>query len=390
MSKFVNGQRFDTDFYPIDDQGNRIGDRDLGASESWTNANEPWRNTPGWHGQPLSADQSAGLQQSNPAAWAAREDWQRQNPQWANGVFGQPNASQNPNNPTAPNPYSFNWDGWNVGGDTGTNPQATTNDFTRGGIRDVVGGAPTGSAPTRPTRPFEAVGSTQQGGYFSAPELEGPALLSQLGQGVQSSIMSGLREPSVDPNSPAYQAQVAMNSRNAQRSADRRRASEAARAHAGGTLRGGGFDARVGSIVEDQGNQEADFEAGLMQSELTAARDRQARAQQLGAGLLSQEQQQDLQSRLANQGSRLQTNSLNNSRDLGMGQLNLADRLGSNDMILRRNALMLQQQLGLSDLDLRRLGLTNQNSQFYAGLGQQLGLGQAQLNQQALLALLGG
>jgi len=41
-------------------------------------------------------------------------------------------------------------------------------------------------------------------------------------------------------------------------------------------------------------------------------------------------------------------------------------------------------------LDLRQLGLGMQDAQFYAGLGTQQGLEQARLNQQALLALLGG
>lgn len=80
MGKTWNGQDYNMDFYPIDAMGNVVGPKDEAASTAWTNANEPWRNSPGWHAQPLSAMQEAGLQQTNPQAYAERQAWRSANP----------------------------------------------------------------------------------------------------------------------------------------------------------------------------------------------------------------------------------------------------------------------------------------------------------------------
>lgn len=371
--KSWGGKNYDTDFHELLGDGTVSADKDWAASEGWTAENEPWRSSPGWHAQPLSAEQEAGIQQTNPQGWAARQAWRAANPTNAiggpsgGGAWGSPGAST----PGAP-PMSFDWGGWNVGQGAGGDLN-----WALGNEREPFTMEP--SAPSVPP-----------GGGYTAPVVGPAGPLSSFSQAMQDALLRELGPATVDQNSPAYRGQVDAFNRNSQRAAERRRASEAQRAYAGGTLSSGGFDARVGQIAEDQGRDEADFEAGLQASELAAARDRQGRAQALGAGLLSQEQQQGLQARLANQGSQLQTNALNTTRDLGQRSLGLQDKFGTNADILRRNALMLQQQLGLGDLDLRRLGLTNQNSQFYDSLGQQLGLSTAAMNQQALLALLGG
>lgn len=234
-----------------------------------------------------------------------------------------------------------------------------------------------------------------------APKVETAGPMSGFGQSVQGSIQAGLADPSVDVNSPVYQAQVAAFQRNAQRAAERNRESAAARMNAQGTLQSGGFDATVNRINQDQGAQEQDFEAALMQSELAAGRDRQARAQQLGAGLLSQEQQMGLTERLANQSGALQGMGWNNQRDLAnfgaQNQRDLAKYAGdlqtglaNQGARLTQRGYNLQRDLGNRDLDLRGTQIGNQNEQFYDQLGQQLGLSTAQLNQQAMLALLGG
>lgn len=82
------GKRYNTDFEPIDAMGNILGGKDMAASEGWTNENEPWRNTPGWHGQPLSAEQEAGIQQTNPQGYAERIAWRTGNPKQAYGPSG--------------------------------------------------------------------------------------------------------------------------------------------------------------------------------------------------------------------------------------------------------------------------------------------------------------
>lgn len=80
MGKSWNGVEYNMDFEPIDTKGNVLGPKDEAASAGWTSANEPWRDSPGWNAQPLSAEQSAGSQAANPAAWDARVAFQSANP----------------------------------------------------------------------------------------------------------------------------------------------------------------------------------------------------------------------------------------------------------------------------------------------------------------------
>jgi len=431
-----------------------------------------------------------------------------------------------------------------------------------------------GAAPQATSAQMGALGPTQN------VALGGPE--SAFSQQVRGAISRDLGAPTINPADPVLQAQLASFRAANQRATERQRAQEAQRANVGGTIGSGGFNTRMRALEEQQGIRDADFEAQLMASELASGRDRAERARQLGAGLLTQEAQQGLTERLANQqaamqamglqtqrdvsnlgaqqqmtlanqqaalqmlglqsgreqtqqalaqqanlanqaaglqmaglqsardvaqqdqamraalanqaaglqtlglqsqrdlaqqgfgmqaglanqaaglqmaglqsardiaqqdqamraalanqAAGLQTLGLQSQRDLaqqgygmqaglanqaaalqaalanqqagltGRGQdisrelglleagqrgrgLDIQQELGRNDALIRRNALELQRQLGLTELDLRQLGLGMQDAQFYAGLGTQQGLEQARLNQQALLALLGG
>jgi hypothetical protein len=86
MGKTWNGVEYNMDFEPISPTGEVIGPKDMGASDGWTNANEPWRNSPGWHAQPLSAEQETGLQAADPQAFAERQTWRAANPTNAIGA----------------------------------------------------------------------------------------------------------------------------------------------------------------------------------------------------------------------------------------------------------------------------------------------------------------
>ena len=95
--KVWNGVNFNTDFEPIDAYGNIIGPKDMAASEGWTAQNEPWRSSPGWHAQPLSAEQERGIQQTNPQGYAERMAWRSANPTNALGAGAwQRSASSGP------------------------------------------------------------------------------------------------------------------------------------------------------------------------------------------------------------------------------------------------------------------------------------------------------
>ena len=116
----------------------------------------------------------------------------------------------------------------------------------------------------------------------------------------------------------------------------------AQRMQAQGTLTSGGLDAAVQRGISDQGAQNQQFQGQLLGKFHQERLARIAQALNLGTGLLSQQQEQQLRAMLTREGYGLQ-------RELGMG-----------DLAFRRDAL-----------------------------GQQTALSQAQLDQQALLALLG-
>lgn len=93
MAKYWGNKKYDIDFFEIDEGGNRLSDqKDLGASEGWTNYYEPWRNSPGWHAQPLSPEQEAGIKDTNPTGYNERMAWRSANP----GAFQAPPQTANP------------------------------------------------------------------------------------------------------------------------------------------------------------------------------------------------------------------------------------------------------------------------------------------------------
>ena len=370
MAKDWAGKSYDEDFYEINAMGERQSNqKDWDANRAWNEVNNPadvnnfsqdiLDRTGGWKGAP-----GTGVIGMNPG--------------------GAPAAAPASVAPST----SFAWD------NTGDNaaPSVTAPTLDAAAMMSQLQG---------PAALGQVQGPQALAQLGAAPTVAAAGPTSQFGQSVQGSIQSGLAAPVVNENDPAYRAQVDAYNRNSQRSAERMRASAAQRANATGTLGSGGFDAGVNRILQNQGAQEADFEAQLMQSELTAGRERQARAQQLGAGLFSQEQQQGLQERLANQSSALTGMGMNNQRDLaGYGAQNQRDLtryggqlqagLANQGAQMQQRGYNLQRDLGLSDLDFRNRQSNQQNEQYYSGLGQQLGLETARLNQQALLSLMGG
>lgn len=180
--------------------------------------------------------------------------------------------------------------------------------------------------------------------WNAAASSPAPPPPSALGTAVGDKLMSEMNlTGQVDTNDPAYRQQVDQNRFAADRTADRARAAQAQRMAANGTATGGGLETGIGRILSDQGAQEQGFESQLMDKFRQSNLDRMGRALQLGTGLFSQEQEQALRAALTREGYQLQ------------------DKLAGNDLNFRRDAL-----------------------------GQQGALGQAQLDQQALLALLNG
>lgn len=171
-----------------------------------------------------------------------------------------------------------------------------------------------------------------------------PKALDPFQSNVQSKLLSELNlTPTVDKNDPAFAQQVEAQRFGADRTADRARQAMAQRMHAQGTSQSGGMDTGIGRIISDQGASEQAFESQLTDKFRGQNLDRMARALQLGTGLLSQQQERELRS------------------------------------ILTREGYDLQKFLGMEDINFRR-----------DALAQQLGLSEAQMNQNAMMALLGG
>lgn len=176
-----------------------------------------------------------------------------------------------------------------------------------------------------------------------APQNQTPPSGGALGGAVDQQLLTQMKPPTgVNTADPAYQQQLNSGQLANARAAERSRMAAAQRMHAQGQDASGALDAAVGGIVQQQGEADQALQAMLMDKFLSADRDRAARALQLATGLQGQ-----------------------------------------------REGYGLQRELGMADIGLRKDAMKNQNEQFYDSLGQQLGLSTADMNQRAMLALLG-
>jgi hypothetical protein len=147
----------------------------------------------------------------------------------------------------------------------------------------------------------------------------------------------------VNTADPAYAQQIQANQLQTNRAADRARAAMMQRRAATGTGTSGAVDTDVNKALEQQAFQDKTFEGQLLGQFRQQNLDRMARALTLGSGMLTAEQERQLRGELTREGYDVQ-------RDLSADDLNF-----------RRDAL-----------------------------GQQLALSQADLDQRAMMALLGG
>lgn len=167
-------------------------------------------------------------------------------------------------------------------------------------------------------------------------------------QGLNDAVMGGVKKDIgltgvVDQTNPAYAQQIQANQLQTDRAADRARASAVQRRAATGTGTSGAVDTDINKVLEQQAYQDKSFEGQLLDKFRTQDLDQRARALQLGSGMLTAEQERQLRASLTREGYDVQ-------RDLS-----------ADDLAYRRDAL-----------------------------GQQLALSQAELDQRAMLSLLGG
>jgi len=150
------------------------------------------------------------------------------------------------------------------------------------------GGAPAGSAgPTG--------GGTEPG---PGP---GPSPTSSFNDAIRQQILKlmGMDLSNLDQN-PAIQAQSSAYARAQQRAAEQARASIMERLNAQGLGSSGAADTRMDRMRQIQGEQSGGFNANLIAAEIDAIRNQGAQALNLGAGILSTDEENALRTWLAN------------------------------------------------------------------------------------------
>lgn len=187
------------------------------------------------------------------------------------------------------------------------------------------------------------------------------ALLSKLGSDPNN----------VSTSSPELRGAVDANRLAQQRSSERQRQAARERQVAQG-ITGGGAETEMTGIEQNRGAQEAAFEGNLVAKAASDRRNELTQYMAMAGNQLSQQEQLAAQKELAHLDAEI--------RRAGIAQ---QGALGGRDLDLR-------DKLGTWNLNLGLLGLLQNNDQFGKSLGFQSGLAGAQLNQQALLSLLGG
>lgn len=208
-------------------------------------------------------------------------------------------------------------------------------------------------------------------GSFLTPP--GQAQPNPYADAIRQQVLQLIDQPDVSLGDPELAGQMQAFERGNQRGYERSRNRLAERRAAEGISASDGSAQTELQGLEDQIREsEAGYGAQLVGQRATERRQQVMQALQMGAGLLTAEQENVLRRELANLESQMQTADLNmrgalgfadlgTRRDLGLADLGLRRDLGVADIQTRRDLgfgdLGLRSQLGQGDLDLRgRLG----------------------------------
>lgn len=191
------------------------------------------------------------------------------------------------------------------------------------------GGRPQAQAPSSPApQPQAAAPSPQQ---------------TQLTTNVQNAINKTLESPlGVNEDDPTFKAQDQANKIQSQRAAERARMSTVQRMHAQGFGDSGAEDGAISRLEQQRGETDQKLNASLRMNFLEEERQKYSQALQLGAGIMTSQQEMALRERLA----------------------------------------AIQAQLAREDLEFRK-------NYAYDSLGQQFGLSLAQMQQNAMGSFFG-
>jgi hypothetical protein len=236
------------------------------------------------------------------------------------------------------------------------------------GAPPTTPGAPTPGAPTAGGAPTNLAGVL---GGTAAPGGQSPqGQPTNLAGAFQQALINRLSPQDISAQNPAIKGTIAAN-RNAE-SRGLQRTQGALAERAASTGQAGGLETGLRQAMGESAGRQGAFEGNALFGLHQQQQNDLTNALGLGGQLLSDQQRQDLQRYGLDLDATLRREGLSQSGQLGNRELDI------------RNTL------GLGQLDLGRQGLAQNESQFGRQLGANLGLGQAQLNQSALLALLNG
>lgn len=294
------------------------------------------------------------------------------------------------------------------------------------GTPGYVGSSPAPTAPTPPPSPTlppeaqpmtptpdpgtPAPGTPPPAGTPGAPTPGQPAPPPTTVPGAfQQALLAKLtQDPNdVSTNTAEIKGAVDANRLAGQRSAERQRAMARERQVAQG-ITGGATDVELQGIEQDRGEREGAFEGNLVAKAAQDRRNELMTVLTLAGNQMTNEQSLALQKELAGLDATLKREGMAQTKELA-GQdfglrregLTQQKQLAELDAAIRREGMREQSGLGEKELGLRGelgrgnlnlglLGLLQNNDQFGKQLGFNAGLAGANLNQNALLALLGG
>lgn len=226
-------------------------------------------------------------------------------------------------------------------------------------------GNATGSGATT-TAQQAVTGNTTVGGYHQ----QGSS--TNVASAFQQALINKLAPPPVNAANPGIVQALKSNQYAQQRGVERGRKLAAEQAAAGGYDGSGAFQSQLFGLEQARAAQEGAFEGGMIR-DLQKQQDQQLmQALALGGGQLIDQDRLAMQRYGMDLDAQLRREGLGTQRELGLGDLGLRG------------------ELGRGQLNLGLLNLLQGGEQFGQSLSADLGKFNASLNNQSLLALLGG
>jgi len=270
--------------------------------------------------------------------------------------------------PEVPNALAPGWEvgpgGGNMVRNTATGQVVDTN-------HPIYQAALGGSSATAPAPAPAGTAGAVAGGTTTAGATVAPGTPTTAAGAFQQALVNRLTAPPPDATSPAIAPAIAANKLAGQRGMERGRAQLAERAAVEGTSNSGGFDTALQGLNQDRATQEGQFAGQAIQGQAAQQAQELTSALALYGNMMTEQDRLAMQEKLANLSAQVQRESIANQASLGGQDIALRNKLGEGNLNLGLLSALMGNQV--------------QNS----SLGLQAGLGQANLNQNAVLQSLG-